>query len=53
LHDGVGDQIDDHLAAHQRAAAPVLGGVANHAMFDLIPLADAAREMTNVVGIRN
>src|SRR5215475_10551879 len=33
------DQLDDDLAADQRAPAPVLGDVTEHAMLDLIPLA--------------
>jgi hypothetical protein len=44
----VTDQIDDDLAADQRPTTPILGDVAKHPMFDLIPLAGAWREMADL-----
>jgi len=32
------NKIDHHLAAQQRASAPVVGDVAEHAVLDLVPL---------------
>ena len=37
----VPDQVDDGHTVEQRAAAPVLGNKAEHAMLNLIPLARA------------
>ena len=45
---GVGDQIDDHLVAGQRAAAPVERNLAEHSMLDLVPLAGAGRKMKDM-----
>ena len=42
-----GDQVDDHLVAHQRPAAPVLGDEAEQPMLDLVPLAGARREVAD------
>lgn len=47
---GVGDQVHDDLVAHQRSASPVLGDMAEDAVFDLVPLAGAGRTMANVNG---
>src|SRR5450756_2806096 len=46
----VGDEIDDDLVADQWLAAPVLCDVAEHAVFDLVPLAGAGREVADVDG---
>jgi hypothetical protein len=35
----MGDEIDDHLVACERTAAPVFGDKAKEAMLDFIPLA--------------
>ena len=48
LRRGVGDQIDDHLVTDERAATPVLCDVAKHPMLNLVPLAGAWREMTDM-----
>ena len=50
LGGGVGDQVNDDFVAHQRSASPVLGDMAEHAVFDLVPLAGAGRKMANVNG---
>src|SRR5947209_315641 len=44
---GVGNQVDDHGPTHQGAPTPVPGNVAEHALFDLVPLAGAGREVTD------
>jgi hypothetical protein len=44
---GVGDQVDNDLVADEGMTAPVLGDVAEYAIFNLVPLADAGREMTH------
>src|SRR5206468_11470137 len=44
---GCGDQVDDHLAADQRLAAPVLADEAEQAVLDLVPLAGAGREVAD------
>ena len=46
----VGDEIDDDLVADQWLAAPVLCDVAEHSVFDLVPLAGARREVADVDG---
>ena len=46
-----GDQLDDRLMADERLAAPVAGDEREQAMFDLIPLARARRQVTH--GDRN
>src|SRR5437016_9728261 len=38
------------LAAEQGSAAPVVGDVAEHAVLDLVPLARAGREVTDLHG---
>ena len=45
---GVGDQVNNHFVADQRAAAPVLRDVAEHAVFDFVPFAGPRREMTDM-----
>ena len=45
---GVADQVDHDLAADQRSTTPVLGDVAKHPMLDLVPLAGAGREVTDL-----
>ena len=47
LNGRVGDQINDDIVTHQRPTAPVLGNVAEHAMFDLVPFSSSRREMTD------
>jgi hypothetical protein len=42
------DQVDDHLVAGQRPAAPVLADVREQAVLDLVPLARAGREVTDL-----
>ena len=44
------DQFDDGDAIGQRAAAPVLRDVAEHSMFDLVPLRRSWRIVENVQG---
>ena len=44
---GVGDEADDRLMADQRPPAPVLRDETEQAMFDLVPLAGARREMAD------
>jgi hypothetical protein len=39
--------MDDDFVTHQRPTAPVLGNVAEHAMFDLVLFASSRREMTD------
>src|SRR5437899_13057291 len=41
-----GDQVDDRLVVPQRFTSPVRGNEGEQAVFDLIPLAGARREMT-------
>src|SRR5450631_13377 len=41
------DQVDDHLQALQRLAAPVQAHVAEHAMLDFVPLRRSRREMAD------
>lgn len=50
LGGGVGNQIDDDVMTDQRPAAPVLGDVAEYAMFDLVPFAGSRWEMIDVNG---
>jgi hypothetical protein len=45
---GAADQVNDDLPADQRAPSPVGGNVAEHAVLDLVPLAGAGREMTDL-----
>ena len=40
---GVRDEIEDNLVCFQRPPPPVVGDVAEHPMFDLVPLAGAGR----------
>ena len=40
-----GDEADNHLQGDQRPATPVLGDLAEHAMFDLVPFRRARREV--------
>ena len=42
-----GDQVDDHLEALERLAAPVEAHEAEHAVLDLVPLRGAGREMAD------
>src|SRR4029450_4736571 len=42
------DQIDHDLAADQGASAPVVGDVAEHPMFDLVPLAGSGWKVTDL-----
>src|SRR3954469_23139743 len=42
------DQIDHDLAADQGTAAPVVGDVAEHPMFDLVPLAGSGWKVTDL-----
>src|SRR3954454_18374817 len=42
------DQIDHDLATDQRTSAPVVGDVAEHSMFDLVPLAGSGWKVTDV-----
>ena len=44
---GVGNQIDNHLMAGEGVATPVLGDVAKHPVFDLIPLAGPRRKVAH------
>src|SRR3954452_10758725 len=44
---GVGNQLDDHLVADQRLAAPVLGDEGEQAVLDTIPLAGAGRQVVD------
>ena len=41
------DQADDDGSAHQWFSSPVLGDVAKHAVFNLVPFAGARRKMAN------
>ena len=41
-------EADYDLAAQQRTTSPVVGYVAEHAVFDLVPLAGARREVTDL-----
>ena len=45
---GVGDERDDYGEAFERLTAPVLGDVAEHFMFDLVPFTGARRQMTDI-----
>jgi hypothetical protein len=47
LGSGVANQIHDHLVAGQRFPTPVRRDMAEHAMFDLVPLAGAGRKVTD------
>jgi len=40
---GVADEFDDDFPCFQRHGAPVLGDVAEHAVFDLIPFTRSRR----------
>src|SRR3954464_2032321 len=42
------DQIDHNLAADQGASAPVVGDVAEHPMFDRVPLAGSGWKVTDL-----
>src|ERR687891_1736476 len=42
------DQIDHDLAADQGASAPVVGDVAEHPMFDRVPLAGSGWKVTDL-----
>src|SRR5689334_781340 len=42
------DQIDHDLAADQGTSAPVVGDVAEHPMFDLVPLAGSGGKVTDL-----
>src|SRR4051812_6157564 len=42
------DQIDHDLAANQGASAPVVGDVAEHPMFDRVPLAGSGWKVTDL-----
>src|SRR5271166_5153483 len=42
------NQIDHDLAADQRTPAPIVGDMAEHPMFDLVPLAGSRRHMTDL-----
>src|SRR6266566_5417916 len=42
-----GDQVDDRLVVPQRLTSPVRGNEREQAVFDLVPLAGARREMTH------
>src|SRR6266508_4286088 len=42
---GGADELHDRLTADQRTSAPVLGDVAEHPVFDRVPLARAGREV--------
>src|ERR1035441_5321662 len=44
---GRADQVDDHLQALQRLAAPVQADVREHTVLDFVPFAGARREMTD------
>src|SRR5919206_2334452 len=44
---GAADQIDDHLIADQRPGAPVHADEREQAVFDLVPLRGAGREMVD------
>ena len=48
LRCGVGDQVDNDFVANQRTTSPVLRNVAEHAMFDFVPLTGAWRKVTHV-----
>jgi hypothetical protein len=50
LRHGVGDEMDDDLMADQRSPTPVLRDMAEHPMFDFVPLAGAGREMADMNG---
>ena len=41
------DQLDDHLMADKRSAAPVAGDEREQTMLDLVPLARARREVAH------
>ena len=41
------DQVDDHLVAHQRLAAPVLADEREEPVLDLVPFARARREVAD------
>jgi hypothetical protein len=45
---GRGDQVDDHLVADQGLAAPVLRDEREQAVLDLVPVAGARREVTDL-----
>ncbi len=47
---GVGDEIDNAVMAYERTTPPILGNVAEHAMFNLVPLAGPRREVTDMDG---
>src|SRR6266540_1260830 len=41
----VAKEIEDHRVAHQRTPTPIGGNVAEHPVFDLVPLAGPGREV--------
>ena len=43
----VANQVDDHLQADQRPATPILGDVAEQAVFDQVPLTGTRREVAH------
>src|SRR5580658_5610736 len=43
-----GDEVDDHLTAHQRLTPPVLRDEAEQPVLDLVPLARPRREVEDV-----
>src|ERR1022692_209670 len=44
------NQLDNHLVTNQRSTAPVLSNVAEHSVFNLIPLAGAGWKMAESFG---
>ena len=50
IGDGVGDEVNDHFMTDERSSSPVLSDVAEHAMFNFVPLAGTWREMTDTNG---
>src|SRR4051812_12934859 len=44
---GAPDELDDDFATDEWSSAPVFGDVAEHPVFDLVPLAGAGREVAD------
>ena len=44
---GFSDEVNDHLVAHKRLAAPVLGDERKQPMLDLVPLAGSRRKVAD------
>src|SRR4030095_12556008 len=44
---GAADEVDDHVVAHERAAAPVLGAMSEQPMLDFVPRAGARWEVAH------